>query len=223
MRKVVIVFIAAVLILGCEAGCSDDKLYNIDSTDIGITKEERGAVDEVVPTEYIEYSNSQMPDMYFETIEERYICDVILCFLEEVFDVDEECDVTHLFLDETNPYIEFCREKNKLYFGIGKVYDNPISTVTIQLKEDTIETTENAEGEICVNAEFVLGEVYANEPDVTGYAVFPVTFVFSNASEDCKIISVTSDDYWDRILSYTTAEEHLQKLRESSGNQQNGY
>ena len=109
---------------------------------------------------------------------------------------------------------EHCKEKNKLYFGIGKVYDDPIISVDMEIESDTMVVTKETDGNYIVDTYLLLWQVRESTPDVAGYTAFPSTFVFADTAEGCKIVSVTSHDDCDRVLAHTTADEQLQRLRE---------
>ncbi len=145
---------------------------------------------------------------------EREMYDVMQVFFKEVYDIDEDCDIAKLFLDENDPYIEYCKEKNKLYFGIGKIYDDPLIFAATEVEAEQTEISEAGNGNYTVDTSFVLYVTNESSPDVVGTAAFYATFVFTDTADGCKIVSVSTDDDMDRVLARTTAEEQLQLLRE---------
>ena len=145
---------------------------------------------------------------------EREMYDAMQSFFKEVYDIDEDCDIAKLFLDENDPYIEYCKVKNKLYFGIGKIYDNPLIFVATEVEAEQMEINEAGNGNYTVDTSFVLYIANKSSPDVVGSAVFSANFVLADTAEGCKIVSVSSHDDCDRVLAYSTADEHLQRLRE---------
>ena len=60
-----------------------------------------------------------------------------------------------------------------------------------------------------------LEEVLSSHPDITSYSGIDCSFLLSDEASGCKIISVNINTEHDHILSVTTGDAQLKKLRES--------